>query len=97
MTLQDKVTIQVVERMQETGERDRLKEYLRRALEDSKWRDGLRKQCRAVLKDSPDSCKTVDQLVEKVKDFGKNSVPQDVYAKLLTEVAEIVRNHCSQS
>ena len=92
----------LLERLQETGERDRLKVYLRRLLQDSPWRNQVRQKCRQILKihssenkdkDDKGRIMSVERLVEQVEGFAKDVVPRQAHAKILVEVADCVRTY----
>mmetsp|Transcript_26450 Transcript_26450/g.57972 ORF Transcript_26450/g.57972 Transcript_26450/m.57972 type:complete len:99 (-) Transcript_26450:474-770(-) len=83
-----KETIQM--KLHETGEYDRLKETLRQKLIDSGWRDQLKNHAMEVIKNKGEAQLTTEQLTQEIMPKGRESVPDDVKAYLLSSIRRFV-------
>merc|ERR1712210_335964 len=80
--LKDSIQLKLVE----TGEYDRLKEALRQRLIDSGWRDQLKTYAMDVIKNKGDAQLSTEQLTQEIMPHGRDTVPDDVKAFLLTSI-----------
>ncbi|KAK6093122.1 hypothetical protein MT418_006469 [Batrachochytrium dendrobatidis] len=58
--------IVIDEKLVRTGEKDKLKEYLRLRLVESGWRDKLKAHCKEVVKAKGTSNASIDELIKEI-------------------------------
>lgn len=88
----EELSARLMRKMMETGERDRLKEFLRDKLIQSGWRDNLKEHCKVVIKKRGLEKVTVEQLVEEITPHGRSQIPDDVRAELLTRIRSFLQS-----
>jgi len=64
-------------KLQETGERERLKEYITSQLNESGWREELKKQCVQFIQDKGVEKVSLEQVKESGSFFLRNIDSQD--------------------
>lgn len=77
---------QVNQKLEENGERERLRELLRARLKECGWRDQLKDHCRDVISKKGIGNVTVDSLVEEITPTARASVPDFVKKELLEHI-----------
>lgn len=82
----EELSVRLMRKMMETGERDRLKEFLRDKLIQSGWRDELKEHCKVVIKKRGLEKVTVEQLVEEITPHGRSQIPDEIRTELLTRI-----------
>lgn len=65
----------IMERLEETGEKERLKELLREKLAECGWRDELKEYCKEVIRSKGVEKITVDDLVTEITPRGRGTSP----------------------
>ncbi|CAM9207919.1 unnamed protein product [Chrysoparadoxa australica] len=68
----------IMQKLHETGEKERLKDLLRERLTQSGWRDELKEHCKEIIRSKGLEKITVDELVAEITPKGRASVPDDV-------------------
>mmetsp|Transcript_32879 Transcript_32879/g.104899 ORF Transcript_32879/g.104899 Transcript_32879/m.104899 type:complete len:86 (-) Transcript_32879:282-539(-) len=81
----------IMQRLIETGEKDRLKELLRQKLIDSGWRDDLKEYCKEVIRKKGLEKITVDELVAEITPRGRATVPDEVKTELLQNIRKFLQ------
>ena len=65
-------------KLRESGEEQRLEEYLRTKLIESGWKDELKNHCKEMIRKKGLEKVTVEELVEDLTIKGRNTVPMKV-------------------
>nr|CAH8865532.1 unnamed protein product [Trichobilharzia regenti] len=89
MTLDDKTTrirAYINEKLESSGEKEKLKDLLRTRLGESGWKETLKSHCRDVIRDRGLENVTVDDLVAEITPIGRRMVPDAVKEELLEEI-----------
>ena len=74
-------------RLEETGERERLKqEFAKKLIRTRGWRDQLTEYCIEYLKNKGVERVTVDEIVAKIAPQGRATVPRSLKEELLNEI-----------
>mmetsp|Transcript_36444 Transcript_36444/g.114246 ORF Transcript_36444/g.114246 Transcript_36444/m.114246 type:complete len:109 (-) Transcript_36444:274-600(-) len=81
----------IMERLSETGEKDRLKELLREKLVECGWRDELKEYCKEVIRSKGLEKITVDELVEEITPRGRATVPDNIKTELLQRIRRFLQ------
>lgn len=81
----------IMQKLIETGEKDRLKEMLRHKLVECGWRDELKEYCKEVIRSKGLEKITVDELVAEITPRGRATVPEDVKADLLQSIRKFLQ------
>lgn len=74
----------------ESGEAQRLKELVRRRLEESGWHDAIRKNLADAIRRRGVENVTVDDLVEEVTPKARQSVPESVKRELMNQLEAFI-------
>ena len=81
-------------RLEETGERERLKqEFAKKLIRTRGWRDELKQYCIEYLKNKGVERVTVDEIVAKIAPQGRATVPEALRDELLENVHSFERKH----
>ncbi|TPX56620.1 hypothetical protein PhCBS80983_g04402 [Powellomyces hirtus] len=75
-----------------SGEKDRLKEYLRQRLIDCGWRDQMKAYAKDIVMSRPHESMNVEDIVQEVSGKGRAVVPDSVKADLLLRVRKILQD-----
>mmetsp|Transcript_8654 Transcript_8654/g.12383 ORF Transcript_8654/g.12383 Transcript_8654/m.12383 type:complete len:95 (-) Transcript_8654:216-500(-) len=79
-------------RLEETGEKEHLKQVLRAKLIECGWRDEMKDRAKESIRSRGGITKvTVDELVADLLPRGRASVPDSVKGDLLSEVRDFAR------
>jgi hypothetical protein len=73
-------------KLRESGEEQRLEEYLRHKLIESGWKDELKNHCKEMIRKKGLEKVTVEELVEELTIKGRNTVPMKVKEDLLARI-----------
>ena len=74
-------------RLEETGERERLKqEFAKKLIRTRGWRDELMQLCIEYLKNKGVERVTVDEIVAKIAPQGRATVPESLKEELLNKI-----------
>ena len=74
-------------RLEETGERERLKqEFAKKLIRTRGWRDELQQYCIEYLKNTGVERVTVDEIVAKIAPQGRATVPESLKEELLDKI-----------
>merc|ERR1712199_29059 len=87
----DAVRTTIMQKLVETGEKERLKELLRQKLIECGWRDELKEYCKEVIRSKDLEKITVDELVAEITPRGRATVPDEIKADLLQPSASSCR------
>ena len=82
----EQVRASINAKLEETGEKERLKELLRKQLIEVGWRDELKAYCKDVIKNKGLEKITVEELVAEITPRGRATVPDSVKAELLQRI-----------
>ena len=74
------------QRLTETGERERLQEWLRMRLTECGWRENLKDHAKDIVRERGLDNVTVDDLIAELTPQARSSVPDDVKRELLTSI-----------
>lgn len=77
----------------ETGEKERLLEYLRQKLVESGWKDELKNYCKELIRNKGLDRITVADLVEELKPRARATVPAKAKEELLARIKNFIENH----
>ena len=81
-------------RLEETGERERLKqEFAKKLIRTRGWRDELKQYCIEYLKNKGVERVTVDEIVANIAPQGRATVPEALRDELLENVHSFERKH----
>ena len=81
-----------MQKLVETGEKERLKELLREKLVKCGWRDELKEHCKEVIRNKGLEKITVDELVAEITPRGRSTVPDDIKADLLQRIRKFLQS-----
>merc|ERR1712157_3324 len=82
----------LMRRLSETGEKERIMRSLRSKLIECGWRDEMKELGKESIRNRSDLTKiTVDELVSEILPRGKNSVPEEIKSELLEDVKNFVK------
>jgi enhancer of yellow 2 transcription factor len=73
----------IEKKLEETGEKARLEEYLRQRLIESGWKENLKKHCLEIIKSKGLERINLEELVEELLPKGRSLVPTQVKEDLL--------------
>mmetsp|Transcript_20718 Transcript_20718/g.62429 ORF Transcript_20718/g.62429 Transcript_20718/m.62429 type:complete len:119 (+) Transcript_20718:446-802(+) len=73
-----------------SGEKDRLKAVLRQRLAECGWTEDVTRHAREVVAKSKDAPPTADEIADAVRQRGRQRVPDQIKAELLTELRTII-------
>ena len=81
-------------RLEETGERERLKqEFAKKLIRTRGWRDQLTEYCIEYLKNKGVERVTVDEIVAKIAPQGRATVPEALKEELLEQIHSFEKEH----
>ena len=81
-------------RLEETGERERLKqEFAKKLIRTRGWRDELKQYCIEYLKNKGVERVTVDEIVAKIAPQGRATVPEALKEELLEKIRSFEKEH----
>ena len=87
----DAVRTTIMQKLVETGEKERLKELLRQKLIECGWRDELKEYCKEVIRSKGLEKITVDELVAEITPRGRATVPDEVKTELLQSIRKFLQ------
>lgn len=82
--------MQPLQKLIQSGEKERLKALLRDKLIECGWRDELKAKCRAIVQRRGKDSVTVAELVEEITPVGRSKVPDFIKAELLSQIRSII-------
>lgn len=82
----------IEKRLEETGEKARLEEYLKQRLIESGWRDELKKHCLDIIKQKGLERINLEDLVEELLPKGRSLVSTQVKEDLLGQIKQFLEN-----
>ena len=83
----------IEQRLDETGEKDRLLDYLRQKLIESGWKDELKNYCKDLIRTKGLDRITVQDLVEELKSRARATVPSKVKEDLLARIKTFIEQN----
>ncbi|KAJ3281690.1 Transcription and mRNA export factor eny2 [Borealophlyctis nickersoniae] len=81
------------QKLVKTGEKDKLKEYLRHRLVECGWRDNMKAYCKELLLSKGLEQYTMDDLIKEVTPRGRAMVPDEVRADLLARIRKFLHDY----
>lgn len=81
----------LMRRLGETGEKERIIRSLRSKLIECGWRDEMKELAKESIRNRDITKITVDELVSEIISRGKNSVPEEIKGGLLDDVRNFVK------
>merc|ERR1711959_881825 len=81
------------QKLQETGEKERLKETLRTKLLESGWRDQLKKHCAEAIRRKGLDEITLEGLVDEITPHARDTVPDSVKMELLRRIRKFLHDN----
>ncbi|CAB1099491.1 unnamed protein product [Ectocarpus sp. 8 AP-2014] len=82
----------IMQKLIETGERERLKDLLRERLIQCGWRDELKEHCKEIIRGKGLEKISVDELVDEITPRGRATVPDDIKAELLQRIRKFLQS-----
>mmetsp|Transcript_108725 Transcript_108725/g.307530 ORF Transcript_108725/g.307530 Transcript_108725/m.307530 type:complete len:112 (-) Transcript_108725:102-437(-) len=73
-------------KLQETGERERLKQYIRSSLNENGWREDLKTHCIEYIKSKGIEKVTIEEMVQDIAPRGRASLPDALKTELLNKL-----------
>merc|ERR1712205_101318 len=87
--LDAQVRASVNQKLEESGEKEKLKELLRKKLIERGWRDELKEYCKEVIKSKGLEQISVEDLVSEITPRGRATIPDDIKADLLERILKL--------
>ncbi|KAH6563303.1 hypothetical protein BASA50_002388 [Batrachochytrium salamandrivorans] len=78
------------EKLVRTGEKDKLKEYLRLRLVESGWRDKLKTHCKDVVRSKGAENTSMDELLKEISPHARAMVPEQIKAELVARIRKFL-------
>ncbi|CAD5116421.1 DgyrCDS5312 [Dimorphilus gyrociliatus] len=78
------------QKLEETGEKEKLKRLLRMRLDECGWREKVRAYCKQVIRERGIETVSVDDLVAEVTPKGRALVPDTVKKELLHKIRQFL-------
>eukprot|EP01029_Cantina_marsupialis_P028525 TRINITY_DN776338_c0_g1_i1.p1 TRINITY_DN776338_c0_g1~~TRINITY_DN776338_c0_g1_i1.p1 ORF type:complete len:104 (-),score=18.57 TRINITY_DN776338_c0_g1_i1:121-432(-) len=78
--------------LSETGEMERLQEFVEKELTESGWADLVKEECRTIIKSKGAEVFTSESLVKEIQPFGRSHVPDSVKSELLQRIRAILKS-----
>ncbi|KAL8022782.1 putative transcription factor, enhancer of yellow 2, transcription factor EnY2 superfamily [Plasmopara halstedii] len=91
----EEVRTRFSKRLVQSGEKDRLKELLRRKLVECGWHDEMQLHCKEMIRHKGIDQVSVEDLIEEITPVGRASVPEAVKNYLLTEIKALIVKEAS--
>ncbi|XP_065915039.1 transcription and mRNA export factor ENY2-like [Dysidea avara] len=79
---------QIYQKLDEDGQRERLKDLLRTRLRECGWRDQVKEHCKDVIREKGLEQITVDMLVTEITPKARSIVPDYVKKELLQQIKD---------
>mmetsp|Transcript_7854 Transcript_7854/g.18325 ORF Transcript_7854/g.18325 Transcript_7854/m.18325 type:complete len:113 (+) Transcript_7854:62-400(+) len=76
------------QRLTETGERDRIKQFVVTTLNECGWREEMNKHCIEIIKAKGAENITVEDIMSELAPFARTSVPDSLKTQLLSRLRE---------
>mmetsp|Transcript_29858 Transcript_29858/g.41993 ORF Transcript_29858/g.41993 Transcript_29858/m.41993 type:complete len:117 (-) Transcript_29858:28-378(-) len=76
----------IQQKLTETGENEKWKEFLRSKLVDCGWRDEMKNFCKDIIKAKGVENVTVEDLVAEMTPKGRSTIPPEIRTELLTKI-----------
>mmetsp|Transcript_63875 Transcript_63875/g.152336 ORF Transcript_63875/g.152336 Transcript_63875/m.152336 type:complete len:113 (-) Transcript_63875:156-494(-) len=73
-------------KLSESGERDRLKQYIVTTLNQCGWREEMKKQCTEIIKAKGAENITMEDIMNELAPRGRTSVPDDLKTELFNRL-----------
>ncbi|TNV77948.1 hypothetical protein FGO68_gene9991 [Halteria grandinella] len=77
-------------RLEQTGEKGKLEEFLRQQLAQGQWKEEMKKRCLEEIRQQGLEKINLDTLVDKMLPQGRSLVPQEVKEKLLDKIKGVL-------
>lgn len=74
------------QRLRESGEEQRLEDYLRQKLIESGWKDDLKRHCKDLIRKKGLEKVTIDELVDELIVRGRATVPNKIKEDLIARI-----------
>ena len=81
---------EIEKKLTESGEKQRLKDQLREELKIDGWHDEVTRQCREIIESRSLSEITNNKLVEEIRQFAKNRIPDFLKERLLQKIKTFI-------
>ncbi|KAG5183224.1 transcription factor e(y)2-domain-containing protein [Tribonema minus] len=88
---EEAVRASIMQKLVETGEKERLKDLLRDKLIQSGWRDALKEDCRQIISKKGLEKVTVDELVSEITPKARDTVPEEIKSELLNRIRTFLK------
>eukprot|EP00927_Polykrikos_kofoidii_P027299 TRINITY_DN2406_c0_g1_i1.p1 TRINITY_DN2406_c0_g1~~TRINITY_DN2406_c0_g1_i1.p1 ORF type:complete len:109 (+),score=24.56 TRINITY_DN2406_c0_g1_i1:91-417(+) len=73
-------------KLAETGERDRLKEYVLQTLSESGWREELKKHCIEFIQSKGIEKVTIEEITAEIAPRGRSTLPDSLKTELFNRL-----------
>ncbi|KAI8920650.1 transcription factor e(y)2-domain-containing protein [Entophlyctis helioformis] len=87
------VRAMIDDKLARTGEKDKLKEYLRLRLVECGWRDDLKAHCKEVVRAKGTENITVEELIQDISPKARAMVPDAIKADLLSRIRKFLQEN----
>ena len=89
MSNQD-LKVSVHTKLEQSGEKEKLKEHLRQRLIESGWRDQLKLRAKELIREKGLENFKLEELVREITPTGRSTVPDSVKRELLVKIKEFL-------
>ena len=76
----------IEKKLEESGDKEKLEEYLRQKLIESGWKDELKKKCITIIRDKGLDKINLEELVTELLPHGRSLVRQEIKEDLLNQI-----------
>ena len=76
----------IEKKLEESGDKEKLEEYLRQKLIESGWKDELKKKCITIIRNKGLDKINLEELVTELLPHGRSLVRQEIKEDLLNQI-----------
>lgn len=80
----------IEQKLTQSGEKNRLKEYVRESLKKCGYSDDIRNYCRNIIRSRPLEDTTITGLVDEVRPHAKLTIPDAIKDDLLNKIKHFI-------
>mmetsp|Transcript_118784 Transcript_118784/g.222062 ORF Transcript_118784/g.222062 Transcript_118784/m.222062 type:complete len:113 (+) Transcript_118784:117-455(+) len=85
------------QKLVQTGERDRIKEYVQTTLNDCGWREDLKKHCIEFIKQKGIEKVTIQEITSEIAPRARATVPDNLKTELFNRLRSFSEQHPMES
>eukprot|EP01095_Lingulamoeba_sp_RSL-Kostka_P012775 TRINITY_DN5101_c0_g7_i1.p1 TRINITY_DN5101_c0_g7~~TRINITY_DN5101_c0_g7_i1.p1 ORF type:complete len:112 (-),score=40.31 TRINITY_DN5101_c0_g7_i1:215-550(-) len=90
ITKEQQARAAINQRLIESGEKERLKEFLRNKLVETGWKDQMKTHCREVIKRKGLDNVTAEELVQEITPIAESQIPESVTEELKKKLRDFL-------